>query len=149
MQRSALCRSQRELSNAYLLSKFGFDTAENEPSKVRWGAPCSIAVLLPSSGRLWDSTDFRSLGGTRYVQVRTAWTHGWCPLFWTGYPPTVKIARFFKIISPPPRHYPPTFENSQKCSATCYLVHKFSKFDISWKPDKCSSNLIRKSTNLG
>ena len=34
MQRSALCRSRRELSNAYLLAKFGFDTAENEPSKV-------------------------------------------------------------------------------------------------------------------
>ena len=33
MQRSALCRSRRELSNAYLLAKVGFDTAENEPSK--------------------------------------------------------------------------------------------------------------------
>ena len=31
---SALCRSQRELSNAYLLANFGFDTAENEPCKV-------------------------------------------------------------------------------------------------------------------
>ena len=31
VQRSALCRSRRELSNAYLLGKFGFDTAENEP----------------------------------------------------------------------------------------------------------------------
>ena len=27
-------RSRRELSNAYLLAKFRFDTAENEPSKV-------------------------------------------------------------------------------------------------------------------
>ena len=27
-------RSRRELSNEYLLAKFGFDTAENEPSKV-------------------------------------------------------------------------------------------------------------------
>ena len=34
MQKSALCRSRRELSNAYLLVKFGFDTADNEPSKV-------------------------------------------------------------------------------------------------------------------
>ena len=33
-QRSAFCRSRRELSNAYLLPKFGFDTAENEPFKV-------------------------------------------------------------------------------------------------------------------
>ena len=34
VQRSALCRSRRELSNAYLLVKFGFDTAENEPCQV-------------------------------------------------------------------------------------------------------------------
>ena len=31
---SALCRSRRELSDAYLFAKFGFDTAENEPCKV-------------------------------------------------------------------------------------------------------------------
>ena len=31
---SALCRSRRELSNAYFLANFGFDTAENEPCKV-------------------------------------------------------------------------------------------------------------------
>ena len=36
MQRSALCRSRRELSNAYLLAKIGVDTAENEPLEV-WG----------------------------------------------------------------------------------------------------------------
>ena len=35
VQRSAFCRSRRELSNAYLLAKFVFDTAENEPFKVR------------------------------------------------------------------------------------------------------------------
>ena len=29
------CRSRRELSNEYLLAKFGFDTAENEPFKIR------------------------------------------------------------------------------------------------------------------
>ena len=29
-----MCRSRREPSNAYLLAKFGFDTAENEPCKV-------------------------------------------------------------------------------------------------------------------
>ena len=36
VQRSALCRCRRELSNAYLLSfaKFRFDRAENEPCKV-------------------------------------------------------------------------------------------------------------------
>ena len=34
VQRSALCRSRRELSNAYFLAKFRLDTAENEPSKI-------------------------------------------------------------------------------------------------------------------
>ena len=34
VQRSALCRSRRELSNEYLLAKFGFDTVENGPCKV-------------------------------------------------------------------------------------------------------------------
>ena len=34
VRRSVLCRSRRELSNDYLLAKFGFDTEENEPSKV-------------------------------------------------------------------------------------------------------------------
>ena len=29
-----MCRSRRELSNEYLLAKFGFDTAENEPCKA-------------------------------------------------------------------------------------------------------------------
>ena len=34
-----MCRSRRELSNAYFLAKFRFDTAENEPCKV-----CRIPV---------------------------------------------------------------------------------------------------------
>ena len=36
VQRSALCRSRRELSNEYLLAKIGVDTAENEPLEI-WG----------------------------------------------------------------------------------------------------------------
>ena len=44
MQRSALCRFRRELSNAYLLVKFGFCTAENEPSKVCPIEQCSEVV---------------------------------------------------------------------------------------------------------
>ena len=35
VQRSVLCRSRRDLSNAYFLAKFAFDAAENEPFKVR------------------------------------------------------------------------------------------------------------------
>ena len=52
MQRSALCRSRRELSNKYLLAKFGFDTAENEPCKVcplsAYRSPRSILEEQPS-----------------------------------------------------------------------------------------------------
>ena len=48
MQRSALCRSRRELSNAYLLAKIGVDTAENEPLEV-WGQN-SIQYSLHSLG---------------------------------------------------------------------------------------------------
>ena len=33
MQRSALCRSRRELSSEYLLAKIGVDAAENELSE--------------------------------------------------------------------------------------------------------------------
>ena len=45
MQQSALCRSRRELSNAYLLANFRFDTAENEPSKV-----CRICAATALAG---------------------------------------------------------------------------------------------------
>ena len=34
-----MCRSRRELSNAYFVANFGFDTAENEPGKV-----CPLSV---------------------------------------------------------------------------------------------------------
>ena len=34
MQWNVLCRSRRELSDAYFAAKFGFDTADNEPFQV-------------------------------------------------------------------------------------------------------------------
>ena len=45
VQRSALCRSRRELSNAYLLAKFGFDTAENEPCQICPIEQCSSPAI--------------------------------------------------------------------------------------------------------
>ena len=45
MQRSPLCRSRRELSNAYLLAKIGVDTAENEPLEVR--GKIQLIIHLP------------------------------------------------------------------------------------------------------
>ena len=44
-----MCRSRRELSNAYLLAKIGVDTAENEPCKVCplsvYRSPRSVSAL--------------------------------------------------------------------------------------------------------
>ena len=45
VQRSALCRSRRELSRAYFLAKVRFDTAENKPCKV-----CRIKTWLAGLG---------------------------------------------------------------------------------------------------
>ena len=49
VQRCAFCRSRRELSNAYLVAKFGFDTAENEPSKVCRIAPSDRDPRAPGA----------------------------------------------------------------------------------------------------
>ena len=55
VQRSALCRSRRVLSNQYLLAKFGFDTADNEPSKV-----CRIRSALRGASARGASTARRA-----------------------------------------------------------------------------------------
>ena len=57
VQRSALCRSRRELSNAYLLAKIGVDTAENEPLEV-WGGN-SIQYSLHSLQATTSHSGFR------------------------------------------------------------------------------------------
>ena len=43
-----MCRSRRELSNAYFLAEFGFDTAENEPCQVCPIEHTCVARLPPS-----------------------------------------------------------------------------------------------------
>ena len=53
MQRSALCRSRRELSNEYLLAKFGFDTAENEPEYGYWISLIFVSLIFgPDLGQI-------------------------------------------------------------------------------------------------
>ena len=50
-----MCRSRRELSNAYLLAKIGVDTAENEPLEI-WGENSiqySLHSVAPSRLRRW------------------------------------------------------------------------------------------------
>ena len=62
-----MCRSRRELSNAYLLAKFGVDTVEDEPSKVC--PPTSggrrACSLLPAAGTLRSCS---ALIGTRMAE---------------------------------------------------------------------------------
>ena len=48
MQRSAFCRSRREFANDYLLAKYGFNTAENEPCKV-----CPLSPYRSPRSRRW------------------------------------------------------------------------------------------------
>ena len=53
-----MCRSRRELSNAYLLAKIGVDTAENEPLEV-WGEN-SIQYSLHSLGAAAEARPARA-----------------------------------------------------------------------------------------
>ena len=59
-----MCRSRRELSNEYLLAKFGFDTAENELSKV-----CRRKQAIPTPGHKSGSVDLAPTSVER-VRVR-------------------------------------------------------------------------------
>ena len=61
-----MCRSRRELSNAYLLAKFRFDTAENEPCKV-----CRIP-LIQADGRAAEGG-----GSQRAPRKRSAGAMAW------------------------------------------------------------------------
>ena len=67
VQRSALCRSRRQLSNEYLLAKIGFDTAEYEPLAV-WGKIFNIIHWRPYSRRLNQP---RARGRTRVRNKRS------------------------------------------------------------------------------
>ena len=64
-----MCRSRRELSNAYLLAKFGFDTAENEPCKVCRIPPSSLP-LLRTQQRPLVRRDLLRVAGQEVVNVQ-------------------------------------------------------------------------------
>ena len=63
-----MCRSRRELSNEYLLAKFGFDTAENELSKVCLAAPQAAAIA--AARRDQGVVDQVALAGSRLHRSR-------------------------------------------------------------------------------
>ena len=75
VQRSALCRSRRELSNAYLLAKFGFDTAEN--------VPCHVCPIVRHSSGIICSSGMNCRRSLRIgpAACRTAWRRRGC---WTS-----------------------------------------------------------------
>ena len=78
-----MCRSRRELSNEYLLAKFGFDTAEKEPWKVgrepespdcnrdyvRYHAPARGAAARPGFSGI--QARFRGSGAARKIRRGT------------------------------------------------------------------------------
>ena len=68
MQRSALCRSRRELSNAYLLAKIGVDIAENEPLEV-WGEN-SIQYSLHSLVGIHPGNQVSHMYLTQYKELQ-------------------------------------------------------------------------------
>ena len=55
-----MCRSRRELSNAYFPAKFRFDTAENEPCQV---CPIEPSTLLRKGRKVGKSALVAALGG--------------------------------------------------------------------------------------
>ena len=61
VQRSALCRSRRELSNECLLAKIGVYTAENEPLEVWRKIENSIHYSFASLGATQKSEQYASV----------------------------------------------------------------------------------------
>ena len=71
-----MCRSRRELSNAYLLAKIGVDTAENEPLEV-WGKIQFTIHFTPWSAHVGELTPFAvaAAPGARTVALVRAYGH--------------------------------------------------------------------------
>ena len=74
VQTSALCRSRRELANAYFVAKFGFDTEENEACKVcplsAYRSPryrhrrCSVwGILISKHSKSYQNSQRTDAGG--------------------------------------------------------------------------------------
>ena len=70
-----MCRSRRELSNAYLLAKIGVDTAENEPLEV-WGEN-SIHYSLHSLGPVAPPPAFLLADRDEARLARRSKSHFW------------------------------------------------------------------------
>ena len=71
VQRGALCRSRRELSNAYFVATFRIDTAENDPCEVcRTHGASPTEIVRP--GERTPSTLAARRGRDVQIDVRAA-----------------------------------------------------------------------------
>ena len=62
-----MCRSWRELSNAYLLAKIGVDTAENEPYFLKIPKPSKLFIIQVNP--LFRSPPYPQGSSSRDVQA--------------------------------------------------------------------------------
>ena len=113
VQRSELCRSRRELSNEYLLAKFGFDTAENEHCKVcllfAYRSPRYWAVTTMSTVGYGDliPTTAMERGYTMFAMIAGASFYGYM------------IGNITSIVAEGDAHTKAYYEKMKKISAWC------------------------------
>ena len=69
VQRSALCRSRRKLSNEHLLAKFGFDTTENFDSSLTNAGEASPGSINEGVDRLIHREKWTNVRTDRSNQV--------------------------------------------------------------------------------
>ena len=98
VQRSALCRSRRELSNAYFLAKFGFDTAENEPSGIReirlqFQIPAGIGNSNREASLLYSAINVKTHTTNRCSEIMFRFLPNRPFDVWPKYPQDVCIAK--------------------------------------------------------
>ena len=65
-----MCRSRREVSNAYLVAIIGFDTEENEPCKV-----CPLSVYISPRFLLSKSNTWSLLLASNACALRNVRVH--------------------------------------------------------------------------
>ena len=73
MQRSAFCRSRRELSNAYLLTKFGFDSPVYQPASQPRTSPSKLDSQIEVRANIGGG---HALRGDAEVHLRNSAARG-------------------------------------------------------------------------
>ena len=117
MQKSALCRSRGELSNAYSFVKFNFDTAESKPCKI-----CPIDVVRP---RVRDDAE-----DPREARVATSCCASHGPVLWTSAPRQTLEGSFSAAAAAVDRLYRSQIlqVNMRLKALEIYAMHSFAQF---------------------